>query len=71
VQPVQVAAANAYQALLKLASTKLGVPTTSLTVSDGVVSAGSAKASYGELIGDKRFNITIPVSSPPGRRTRQ
>jgi CO/xanthine dehydrogenase Mo-binding subunit len=66
VQPVQVAAANAYQALLKLASTKLGVPTTSLTVTDGVVSAGSAKASYGELIGDKRFNITIPVSSPPG-----
>jgi len=67
VQPVQVAAANAYQALLGMASTKLGAPVAALTVVDGVVSAPSgSKVTYGELIGGKRFNVTIPVTSPPG-----
>src|SRR5205823_2363136 len=69
VQPIQVAAANAYQVLLGMASTKLGVPVSGLTVTDGVISATSNagnRVSYGELIGGKRFNVTIPVSSPPG-----
>jgi nicotinate dehydrogenase subunit B len=69
VQPVQVAAANAYQALLAMASTKLGVPVSALAVADGVVSATtnpSSRVTYGDLIGGKRFNISIPVTSPPG-----
>src|SRR5262245_63985307 len=66
VQPVQVAAANAYQALLGIASTKLGVPTGGLTVKDGVVSGGGKSTTYGDLIGGKLFQISIPVSSPPG-----
>src|SRR5262245_23581276 len=66
VQPVQVAAANAYQALLGMASTKLGVPAGGLSVKDGVVSGGGKSTSYGDLIGGKLFQISIPVSSPPG-----
>ncbi|HZO98567.1 MAG TPA: molybdopterin cofactor-binding domain-containing protein [Gaiellaceae bacterium] len=66
VQPVQVAAANAYQALLGMASARLGVPVSGLTVADGVVSGGGKSVSYGDLIGGRRFNISIPVSSPPG-----
>src|SRR5262249_35760287 len=65
VQPVQVAAANAYQALLGMASTKLGVPASGLTVKDGVVSGGGKSVTYGDLIGGKLFQLTIPVSSPP------
>src|SRR5262245_30324281 len=66
VQPLQVAAANAYQALLGMAATKLAVPASALSVKDGVVSGGGKAATYGDLIGGKLFQITIPVSSPPG-----
>jgi CO/xanthine dehydrogenase Mo-binding subunit len=66
VQPMQVAAANAYQALLNLGSARLGVPVASLSVADGVISGGGGKVSYGELVGGKLFNVTMPVSSPPG-----
>src|SRR5262245_6548054 len=66
VQPVQAAAAYAYQALLGLASTKLGVPTSGLSVKDGVVSGGGKSAAYGDLTGGKLFQLSIPVSSPPG-----
>jgi nicotinate dehydrogenase subunit B len=59
---VRAAGATAYQALLGLASAKLGVPATSLTVSNGVVSGGGRSVSYGELIGDQRFNIQMPAS---------
>jgi CO/xanthine dehydrogenase Mo-binding subunit len=56
------AAAEAKAALLTMASTRLGVPVSELAVADGVVSArsdASKKASYGELIGGQRFNLTI------------
>jgi len=69
VQPVQVAAANAYQALLNMGSSKLGVPVSGLTVKDGTISATAnpgSKVTYGELIGGKLFKVTVPVSSPPG-----
>jgi nicotinate dehydrogenase subunit B len=59
------AAAAARQELLKMASTRLGTPAENLAVTDGVVSvAGDSakKASYGELIGGKRFNVKITAT---------
>ncbi len=58
---VRAAAAHARQTLLGLASASLGVPVASLTVNAGVVSGGGKSVRYGELIGDKRFNVTLPV----------
>jgi len=56
------AAAAAKQELLKLASQRLGSPVESLSVTSGVVSAGSKKVTYAQLIGGKKFNTKIPVS---------
>jgi CO/xanthine dehydrogenase Mo-binding subunit len=61
-QPVRYAAAEARLALLNLASTRFGVPVDQLTASDGVVSVAanpSQKASYGELIGGRTFNVPL------------
>jgi CO/xanthine dehydrogenase Mo-binding subunit len=60
--PVRTAAAQARQTLLALASTQLGVPVSQLTVSNGVVSGGGKTVSYGQLIGGKRFGVTMPVT---------
>jgi nicotinate dehydrogenase subunit B len=54
---VRMAAAQAKIALLNMASTSLGVPVGSLTVSKGVVSGGGKTVTYGQLIGDKLFNV--------------
>jgi CO/xanthine dehydrogenase Mo-binding subunit len=59
---VRKAAAYTYQALLGLASTQLGVPVSSLTVKNGVVSGGGKSVSYGDLVAGKQLNLTIPVS---------
>jgi CO/xanthine dehydrogenase Mo-binding subunit len=63
---VRAAAASAYQALLALASTQLGVPAQNLTVSRGVVSGGGKSVSYGALVGGKLLNATIatPALNP-------
>jgi nicotinate dehydrogenase subunit B len=55
---VRMAAASAKQALLALAATNLGVPVANLTVSKGVVSGGGKTVTYGQLVGDKLFNVT-------------
>ena len=55
----RAAAAAAKGALLKLASTSLGVPVASLSVANGVVSGGGKTVTYGALIGDKLFNTKI------------
>ena len=54
-------AAYTYQALLDLASKKLGVEKDKLSVKDGVISGGAKKISYGDLVKDQQFNLTIPV----------
>jgi CO/xanthine dehydrogenase Mo-binding subunit len=59
---VRAAAAHARLALLDLASKQLGVPTTSLSVSKGVVSGGGRSVTYGDLLGGKLFNIRMPAS---------
>jgi CO/xanthine dehydrogenase Mo-binding subunit len=45
-----------------MASTRLGVPPDQLSIKDGIVSAksdASKKVSYGELIGGKKFSLTL------------
>ncbi len=54
------AAATARQALLQMASRRLRIPFNQLSIDEGIISAGSAKrVSYAELIGGKRFNLTL------------
>ncbi len=60
--PMRRVAAEARRALLDLAADRLGVPVAALAVSDGVVSVSADPArrvTYGELIGGRRFNITL------------
>jgi len=61
---VRTAAAEARAALLKMASAKLGAPLEQLMVDKGVVSAGAQRVTYGELIGEKRFNLAFTGSAP-------
>jgi len=66
-QRVRTAAAEARQTLLRLASSRLGAPVESLTVERGVVSdtrAGGARVSYGELLGDKPFDVPFTGQAP-------
>jgi CO/xanthine dehydrogenase Mo-binding subunit len=58
------AAATARQALLGMASARFGVPVASLTVKDGVVSAGTQSVTYGQLIAGRRFNLTLSATAP-------
>jgi len=65
--PLRAAAAEARQALLQLASVKLGEQPGSLVVSKGVVSVDgqpSRSVTYGELIGGKRFDVKITGAAP-------
>jgi nicotinate dehydrogenase subunit B len=66
---VRAAAASASQVLLGLASTRLGVPASQLSVSKGVVSGGGKTATYGELLGGKLFNVRMPASYNMDRTT--
>ena len=59
---VRAAAASAKQVLLGLASTQLGVPASQLSVSNGVVSGGGKTVTYGQLLGGKLFNTTMPTA---------
>jgi CO/xanthine dehydrogenase Mo-binding subunit len=62
---VRTAAAEARQALLKLASNKLNAPPDGLTISKGVVSSrGGGSVSYGELVGDKPFHLAFTGTAP-------
>jgi len=58
----RAAAAAAYQALLGLASVRLGVPVSQLKVSKGVVSDSGTSVTYGELLGGKLFKVEMPPS---------
>jgi nicotinate dehydrogenase subunit B len=64
-QPVRVAAAEARTALVALAAEKLGIPAADLRTQDGFVrprSASTGGISYGDLIGDRRFSVTLEVA---------
>jgi CO/xanthine dehydrogenase Mo-binding subunit len=60
--PMRRAAAEARRVLLEMGSAQFGVPADRLTVSDCVIAVQndpSKRVTYGELIGGKRFNITL------------
>src|SRR5262249_16066762 len=57
-----LAGATAREALFEMASKRLGVPVDQLSVKDGVISVktdSSKKVSYAELVGGKKFNLTL------------
>jgi len=61
------AAAEARQALLRMASAQLSVPADRLTVTRGMVSSvdnSAASVSYGQLIGDRRFDVPYTGNAP-------
>lgn len=61
-----LAAATAREALLKLASERLGAPADQLRVKDGVVSVAgdpSRSVGYGALIGGRKFSIALDRSA--------
>ncbi|HXX38247.1 MAG TPA: molybdopterin cofactor-binding domain-containing protein [bacterium] len=63
--PVRQAAAEARRLLLNLASARLGVPVEQVAVRDGVVRRvddPTKAVSYGELIGGRRFNVTLTTT---------
>jgi CO/xanthine dehydrogenase Mo-binding subunit len=65
---LRAAAAEARQALLGRASRRLGVQTGSLAVAKGVVSvageSGGRSVKYGDLLGDKPFNVKFTGTAP-------
>jgi CO/xanthine dehydrogenase Mo-binding subunit len=63
---ISAAAAEARQALLALAATRLGSEVGKLTVNRGRVRAGKRGrgVTYGELIGGRRFDLTISGKAP-------
>jgi nicotinate dehydrogenase subunit B len=60
--PMRRAAAEARRVLLEMGSARLGVPVEQLTVSDCVITVNGdpqKRVTYGQLIGGKRFNVTL------------
>jgi CO/xanthine dehydrogenase Mo-binding subunit len=56
---IRAAAVAARKKLLELASAHLNVPVANLFVSKGVVTGNGRSVSYGELVGNKLFNVKI------------
>ncbi|MGZ8268808.1 MAG: molybdopterin cofactor-binding domain-containing protein, partial [Burkholderiales bacterium] len=69
---LRYACAEARALLVAAASKRLGVPVEQLTVAEGVVSAGSGKATYAELVGDASFTreatARVEPKSPQAHR---
>src|SRR5271165_7422824 len=59
---IRKVAAYTYQALLDLASERLGVANDKLSVKDGIVSGGGKRIAYGDLVKGQQLKLTIPVS---------
>ena len=59
---LQRVAAYTYQALLTLASQQLGVPVSALSASNGVITGGGRSVSYGQLVSNSQFSLTIPTT---------
>ena len=60
--PMRRVAAEARRVLLEMGASRFGVPVSALSVSDGVITVTadpSKKVTYGELIGGKKFNVTL------------
>ena len=61
---IRQASAAAKAALLEEAAKRLGVKKEDLQVSDGIVTGGGKRVTYGELIGGKSFSITLDPKKP-------
>ena len=60
--PMRRVAAEARRVLLEMGSKHFGVPVDQLAVSDGIITVKadpSRRITYGELIGGRRFNVTL------------
>jgi nicotinate dehydrogenase subunit B len=60
--PMRRVAAEARRVLLDMASSRFGVPVSALVVSKGVISVSADRSrsiTYGELIGGRKFNVTL------------
>lgn len=60
--PMRRVAAEARRVLLEMAAARFGVPVARLAVADGVVTVAGEegrRVTYGELIGGRRFNVTL------------
>ena len=64
---VRKVAAYTYQALLRLAASRLGVDAPALTVVDGIVTGGGQSMTYGKLVEGQHLDLRIPVSGQPTR----
>jgi CO/xanthine dehydrogenase Mo-binding subunit len=53
------AGATAREALFRMASEKLGVPINQLTANEGVISGGSKRVTYGQLVEGKKFSLAL------------
>ena len=62
---IRNAAAVARNALLELASAKLGVKSEDLTVENGIISGGGKSVSFGDLIGGRSFALAVDHKTPP------
>src|ERR1043166_6182007 len=64
--PMRRVAAEARRVLLEMGSTRLGAPVDQLAVSNAVITVKadpSKRVTYGELIGGKKFNVTLDGSN--------
>jgi nicotinate dehydrogenase subunit B len=57
----RAAAAYAHQVLLGMASTQLGVPVSSLTSANGVITGAGKQVKFSDLLGGKLFNYVMPL----------
>jgi CO/xanthine dehydrogenase Mo-binding subunit len=67
--PMRRVSAEARRVLLELASVRLGVPAAQLMVAAGVVSVAAEptrRVTYGQLIGGRRFNVTLTGNNVDG-----
>jgi nicotinate dehydrogenase subunit B len=62
---IRNAAATAKAALVDEAAKRLGVKPEELTVSEGGISSGGKRVTYGELIGGKQFSLKVDHQKPP------
>ena len=61
---IRQAAAAARAKLVAEAASKLGVASSDLKIDDGVISGGGKSVTYAELIGGRRFSITLDPKVP-------
>src|SRR2546427_17160 len=64
--PMRRVAAEARRVVLDTASKRFGVPVDDLVVNDGVITVKAdptKKVTYGELIGSKKFNVTLTAAN--------